>query len=270
MNKLLKVLGMLGVAWGVLSTAPAMAQQACSLEPTAGTVTRTIGSRSYTLNVPAGLVGGSVPLLIALHGGGSNPSFHENETGWTPYAASHNFIVAYPKALNAWWDLTDNSVDTPFLKQVAADISSQWCVDPKRIHVAGFSRGGMMSHRVACDDDGTFASVAPYAGYLPTAEFASCSPQRKVPVAIFHSTFDPIVPYFRATAARDFWKTNNGCTGSVTTTVNGSAFERYTGCAGGTEVWLRQYFQSHNWPFGSDADDIRNRMWAFFQAHPLP
>lgn len=271
MNKLLKVMAVLGAAWGALATAPAMAQQACSLEPTNGTVTRTIGARNYTLNVPAGLVGGSVPLLVVLHGAGANPSGIESTTGWTPYAQSHNFIVAYPAAVNAYWDLKDNSTDTVFLKQVVADISSQFCVNPKRVHVSGWSRGGMMAHRLACDDEGTFASVAPYAGWLPTVEFNSCAPKRAVPVAVFHSVGDFIIPYFTGTQARDFWKTNNACSATpVTTTVNGSAFERYTGCSGGTEVWFRQYYQSHNWPIGTDAQDILDRSWAFFQAHPLP
>lgn len=271
MNRLLKMLAALGAAWGVMSSAPALAQQACNLEPTAGTVTRTIGARTYTLNVPAGLVGGSVPLVLALHGAGGDASFHEDETGLTPYAASHNFIVAYPEAENTWWDLTDASKDTVFLKQVVADISANWCVNPKRVHVEGFSRGAMMAHRLACDDTDTFASVAPYAGFLPTVEGNSCKPQRKVPVAIFHSTFDPIIPYFFGIQARDFWVANNGCSKTpVSTRVNSSTFERYTGCSGGTEVWFRQYNQSHNWPTGADGDDMRNRLWAFFQAHPLP
>jgi poly(3-hydroxybutyrate) depolymerase len=44
----------------------------CTLTPTSGTVTRTLGSRVYQLHVAQGLTGSQVPLLLSLHGAGSN------------------------------------------------------------------------------------------------------------------------------------------------------------------------------------------------------
>src|SRR5947207_11125853 len=44
----------------------ARAARGCTLQPTNGTTTRTLGARSYELHVPAGLKG-RVPLLITMH-----------------------------------------------------------------------------------------------------------------------------------------------------------------------------------------------------------
>jgi hypothetical protein len=41
-------------------------------------------------------------------------------------------------------------------------------------------------------------------------------------------------------------------------------------CAGGTHVWTRVVnLTSHNWPFGAQGEDQRERMWAVDLAHPL-
>ncbi|WP_228534367.1 hypothetical protein [Nocardia sp. BSTN01] len=72
---------------------PDASPAACSLAATSET--RTINDQRYLLRVPSGLTS-AAPLLIALHGGGSNPTTYENQSGWTPFAARHKFIVAYP------------------------------------------------------------------------------------------------------------------------------------------------------------------------------
>src|SRR5438067_1468350 len=76
----------------------AAATPGCTLTTTGGTVTRTLGTRTYELHVPAGLTGTQVPLLLSLHGAGSNGTQDESFTGWSGFADAHEFIVAYPDA----------------------------------------------------------------------------------------------------------------------------------------------------------------------------
>lgn len=66
------VLAGAAVAAGLVTALPAATAMGaeCTLTPTGGTVKRTIGSRSYLVNVPAGL-SGAAPLLLSLHGFGS-------------------------------------------------------------------------------------------------------------------------------------------------------------------------------------------------------
>ena len=264
---------------GVLALGPAPASAAegeCSLATTGGTVTRPLDGRSYELHVPAGLSGTQVPLLLSLHGFGSNGTQDELSTGWSGYADAHNFIVAYPNARpangsGAWDPYAETSPDVPFLRHVVDDISAQWCVDPRRVHVDGWSNGAVMSQRVACEAADKFASVTSYAGGTPTAGggAAPCEPSRPISVGLIVGQFDFTYAGLAPNTAE--WVGYNDCspTPAHTTDQYGST-DTYS-CAGGTQVLARVVgATSHNWPSGARGEDQRNRMWAFFTANPLP
>jgi polyhydroxybutyrate depolymerase len=272
------VIGVL-VATAAIAAAPAGAQAAepgCSLATTSGTVTKTLGGRSYLVNVPAGLTGPQVPLLLSLHGFGSTGAQVELFTGWTPFAAAHGFIVAYPQARpsqygGGWDPYSANSADVGFLRDVVADISSTWCVDPRRVHVDGWSNGAVMSQRMACAAADTFASATSYGGGTPTlAGFATpCSPSRPISVGLFAGQWDFTYAGLAQNASE--WRAVDGCapTPTHTTDAYGST-DRYS-CAAGTTVLARVVnATSHDWPSGARGEDQRTRMWGFFTANPRP
>jgi polyhydroxybutyrate depolymerase len=272
-----KALGVALVATIAIAAAPQTASAAgCSLTPTSGTITRTLAGRTYLLNVPAGLTGTQVPLLLSLHGFGSTGSQDELFTGWTPFAAAHGFIVAYPQGQGsqysgAWDPYTATSPDPQFLRDVVADVSATWCVNPARVHVDGWSNGAVMSQRTACSAAGTFASVTSYGGGTPTvAGFASgCSPSRPISIGLFAGQFD--FTYAGLAQNTSEWRAVDACGATPThTTDQYGATDSYA-CAGGTTVLSRVVsFTSHNWPSGAQGEDQRNRMWAFFAANPKP
>lgn len=254
-----------------------VAQAGCTLAPTNGTVTRIVGLRSYQLHVPAGLSGSQVPLLVSIHGFSNVASGQELISGWSQFADSHNFIVAYPQGLPGllgaqlpgFWYAGPSSFDTAFLRQVVDNIAATYCIDPARIYADGHSNGAIMSQRLACDATDRFAAVVEYAGPSPTI-FGACNPARPVAVGLFQGEADPIVPHASGLAARDEWVARNACSSTpVSEPVTDGTLLRYTGCAGGVEVLWRSYpGQDHGWPTGTRGDDQRNRMWAFLQAHP--
>ncbi|WP_354700367.1 hypothetical protein DSM112329_00638 [Paraconexibacter sp. AEG42_29] len=270
--------GSAGVAGAATRAAPSAsaATDGCSLAPTAGTVTRTVGRRSYRVNVPAGLSGPRVPLLLSLHGAGSTGAQDELFTGWTPFAASHPFIVAYPQArgvsFSGLWDpYTPVSTDVADLKAMAADIAAQWCVDPQRIHVDGWSNGAVMSQRVACDGADTFASVTSYAGGTPSLAglAAPCSPSRPIAVGLIAGQFD--FTYGGLAQNTDEWTGINDCAATPARSTDAFGTSELYTCAGGVRVLSRVVgLTSHNWPSGARGEDQRSRMWAFFEAHPRP
>ncbi len=254
----------------------AAAEPGCTFTPTGGTITRTLGDRTYLVNVPAGLTGTHVPLLLSLHGFGSSGSQDESFTGWTPFAAAKKFIVAYPQGRpseysGAWDPYTANSADVSYLRQVVADISATWCVDPQRVHADGWSNGAVMSQRLACAAADTFASVTSYGGGTPTlAGFATgCSPSRPISVGLFAGQFD--FTYAGLGQNTTEWRAVDGCGATPVSTSDSYGSTKTYSCAAGTKVVSRVVsFTSHNWPFGAQAEDQRNRMWAFFQANPRP
>jgi polyhydroxybutyrate depolymerase len=249
----------------------AHAARGCTLQPTNGTATRTLGVRTYELHVPAGLKG-RVPLLITMHGLTQSGRTHESETGWSPFADAHGFIVAYPDGLANSWDFGEGSYDVAFLRSVAADIRSRWCIDPARVYASGYSDGAHMSQRLACDAEDVFASVTEYAGGSPNVFGGSCRLSRGVSVGLFQGEADFIVTPAEARQARDEWIARDRCPPTpIDETVSEGVLQRWSPCADGAEVLWRTYpGQSHAWPQGARGDDMRSRMWSFLMAHPRP
>jgi polyhydroxybutyrate depolymerase len=268
---------------GVIGSSPAPAATGCTVTGSGTTTTRTLAGRSYLLHVPSNLTGPAVPLVLDLHGLGEATSFEESWSGWSAYADTHNFIVAYPAGTGFFpsWDYGRGSADVAFLRNVVADIAATWCINPTRIHASGISNGALMSLRLACDAADLFASIHAHAGADPTIPSASqwagstCTPSRPISVAITEGIFDPLSSYPAGLWTRDQWLVRDGCpsTGSSEPNVYVEAIT-YRPCAAGVEVLWRVYPQSHNWPtnqpFAADADDIHNRVWGLFQRNPRP
>lgn len=276
-HRLRVVSALMGAALLLLAAASpaAAAEPGCTLAATDGTVTRALGERSYELHVPPGL-SGEAPLLLSLHGAGSNGSQDERFTGWSGFADVQDFIVAYPNARPSFgsgmWDpYSAGSADVAFLREVVRDISAAWCVDPRRVHVDGWSNGAVMSQRLACDAADTFASVTSYGGGTPTfgGTAAPCRPSRPISVGLFVGQFD--FTYAGLAQNTDEWRGYDGCGSTpIRSTDPHGTLDTYS-CAAGTQLLARVVAgTSHEWPSGARGEDQRTRMWAFFEGNPLP
>jgi poly(3-hydroxybutyrate) depolymerase len=117
-----------------------------------------------------------------------------------------------------------------------------------------------------------FASVAEYAGGPPDPFGNACEPDRGIGVALFQGDADFVVPAVYAMQARDGWVSRMSCNPTpASDPVSEGQLLRYTGCDDRVEVIWRTYpGQSHLWPTGARQQDILSRMWAHFEAHPLP
>jgi polyhydroxybutyrate depolymerase len=255
-----------------LASAPRAHAAGCTLAPTNGTVMRFVGARTYTLHVPAGLAGPQVPLLLSMHGASGFSAEQEFVTGWSPYADAHHFIVAYPQGVSNLWDINQNSYDVTFLRQVVADISSTWCVDPHRVFSDGHSNGAIMSMRLACDAGNVFASSVEYAGADPTSLGSPCTPSRPIAVGLFHGNSDSVAPIGLDQQARDKWLGRDTCPSSPAHSVDAyGTLDTYSPCAAGVSVsWRVLFNQNHGWPTGAAGQDQRDKMWTFLTANVLP
>lgn len=82
--------------------------------------------------------------------------------------------------------------DVAWLVAVAEDAAMRFDLDRGRIVLAGFSGGGMMAWRVACDAPDSFTAYAPVAGLLWRPLPEGCAgPVRMLHV---HGWSDPVVP----------------------------------------------------------------------------
>jgi polyhydroxybutyrate depolymerase len=257
-------------------------------------VSLTVGEveRSYRLATPRGLDPASpVPLVLDLHGLTADPVTQDDLSSMSAKAAAEGFVVAQPLGLGLLpsWSAGDNSVaadDVEFLLAVVDDVAGRVAVDPARVFAGGFSNGGGMANRLACNAADTFAAVAAVSGSF--VEYLDCDPPRPVPVIAFHGTRDVVVPYegfFVFPAVLDWaqaWADRNGCAVEPVRSAVADDVElrEWLGCRDGAAVALYTVEEGgHGWPGTRSADRLLNStrsvvatdfIWDFFAAHPMP
>ncbi len=233
--------------------------------------------RSYVLHVGTGVDPDQpVPLLLNFHGYTNNPDLQASFSRMNALADSEGFVVVYPRGVDSSFNAgsccgtasRENVDDVGFTRAIVADVAAHLCLDRGRVYATGFSNGGFMSHRLACEASDLVAAIAPVAAANVTA---SCTPSRPVPVIAFHGDGDTVVSLADGTAAVAAWVTRNRCTGGPTRTPHGaSRCERWATCAGGAAVELCTIAGGrHLWP-GATADyPASPAIWAFLRGYRL-
>jgi len=277
-----------------------------------GSLTTNSGERSYELHVPSGSAEPR-PLMLSLHGYTLSGSDQERTTGFSSIADREGFVVVYPNGLGSptswnagpccsYDDKTRD--DMGFIVDLMDDLGQRLCLDQRRVYVTGFSNGGMMAYRIACQMADRIAAAASVSGsmVLPRGE---CDPVRPVPFMHTHGTADPIVPY--AGGSGPTWLTPSGETPQVFPAVQDEValFAELNGCASNTETVFDKADTTcrrrssctedaevmlctvtgggHAWPGGADqglaalvmgpqsstlpASEV---MWEFLKGHELP
>src|SRR5690606_4100851 len=101
---------------------------------------------------------GSVPLVLALHGGGDDPRQFVEEIGLLPLAGSERFAIVAPEHQSA---LPTASASLPALVEYTL---RRWpALDPSRVYVTGYSLGGAATLRAINGKPSLFAAAVPMA-----------------------------------------------------------------------------------------------------------
>ncbi len=264
--------------------------------------------RSYILHVPSSYDGSKpTPLMLSFHGGGGNAENQKRLTDDNELSDEQGFIVVYPNGTgklnnvltwnggNCCGYATRNNVDdVGFVRALVAELQSQYNIDPKRIYATGFSNGGILSYRLACEAADIFAAIAPVSG---TLNYDGCKPSEPVSVIHFHGTDDTHVPYnggigedslagvpFTSVAySVNFWLEADQCaTVPESETYSDIQHDSYLNCAGGAAVELytiiggKHARPGSDGPAGPNGDEPTQTIsaseiiWEFFAAHPKP
>lgn len=188
------------------------------MRPPPGTQARTFDhggrQRTYLLHpAPTGL---ERALLVVLHGSGGRGRMVERRTGFDAIAERAGVVVAYPDGVDAVWNdgWRPASVvdDVGFLSALVDSLVAEFDIDPARVYATGFSNGGGMVHRLACEST-RFAAIAPVAGYMPARIAERCRGGPPVSVLAVHGTDDAVVPYDQQlTGILEHWVARDGCT----------------------------------------------------------
>jgi polyhydroxybutyrate depolymerase len=278
-----------------------------------GTLTVSSGERSYVLHVPSG-GSGPRPLVLAMHGYTLNATEHERTTGLSELADREGFVVVYPEGIGvptSWnagicCSYDDKSRDDlAFLAELIDHLGESTCLDQGRVYATGFSNGGMLTYRMACEMSDRIAAVASVAGSMVLPE-DQCQPVRPVPLMHTHGTADPIVPFDGGSgpawltpagetpatfpSAADevaLFAALNGCSSDTESVFSERDTEciRHSNCTDNAAVMLCTVDGGgHAWPGGADPGLLLSLimgqqsqtlptsqvMWDFLKEHHLP
>lgn len=151
-------------------------------------------TRSALLHLPPSIEdrpeAASLPLVLNWHGMCESPQEQQGLSDLDRVADKFGFVVAYPqggakavlfgKTLAGYThngggccsaaDSKGVEVDdVAFARALVAAIAKVHPIDLRRVYSTGFSNGGFMSHRLACDASDIFAAIAPVSSVLATA-----------------------------------------------------------------------------------------------------
>lgn len=254
---------------------------------------------TFDVNVPEACVGGSCGMIVDVHGFTMSAQMEEANTGLAVLGERHGYIVVQPNANPAppaasWTPDVDDPKVFDFMQRTAA----VWSVDPDRWHFTGFSQGGFMSWRFACDHADVLASVAPAAACGDEAVFDDCTfldgdaPAEPLDILYLHGTDDALVGYACAQPRIDAAVEHFGLgAAEMVEESEGYRHVRYSGDAMVLEHISHDFsaaqpiIRGHCYPGSTDPGDAPGqlfsfacveaspRVWgdaviAFFDAHP--
>jgi polyhydroxybutyrate depolymerase len=263
-----------------------------TLQPGDTNATISVGgtTRQYIVHVPTSYTGKTaVPLVTDWHPILLDYNYERQYSGYASKADQEGFIVVFPNGINNAWNVgpcctTSRSVDdVGFAKALIAKIEGQACIDTKRVYAVGYSMGGGMAMKLACDAADIIAAVAPAAfDLMDPSNGWNCQPSRPITVISFRSTGDPVVPYsggathppnglpititfLGAVGTFQKWAQLDQCSGSPTDNSSlGTGCQTYTQCAKGVDVTLCTKQGG-----GHDTGDP-NVGWSMIKGYTLP
>ncbi len=251
-----------------------------------------------------------MPVVFVLHGYTDNAYWQMNYTHMNNVADTTGFIAVYPNAISPgfntglvygnWPPLPTNVDDVGFISALIDKIESQYDVDLNRVYCCGFSNGGIMTLKLACQLGHRFAAFGSVSGVLLDPIVANYSLVGSVPMLLCHGTDDVTVHYnggpypmmWSVEETLDFWIQNNNCVLTPDTVaipdtclLDYSYVQKicYTNCADSVQVVLYKVINGgHSWPSGNQnitwgSEGNKNRdinanieLWNFFKNYQNP
>ncbi len=232
------------------------------------------GPREYRVHVPKGYNKlKPTPVVVCLPGLGedvdafcvngsktgtvTSSSDNGNGPGIYDLSDTDGYVLVMAEGLNHSWNggnccgtaALQGVDDVALIRAIYAVVQQHVNVDTKRTYAVGFSNGGFMVDRLACEASDIFAAVFEGSGGIRTKPMSACKPQNSVAVLGTHGQGgkDRFVPYQGDANSMDQFASANGCSNrTVPATRPQSVGDgthdgdvtciTYTGCPSNTEV----------------------------------
>ncbi|MDE2362935.1 MAG: hypothetical protein KGM42_09670 [Hyphomicrobiales bacterium] len=184
----------LGALFSILAaTGFAPAAQACDAETPCD-----VAHGRYFVRAPAVWDGRSpLPVAVFFHGYKSSAKETMADADLGAALSKAGVLLVAPDGLDGRWSaapqLSRGRDDIAFAREVVADVKKRFPVDPSLLVGTGFSAGGFMVWRIACEAGDLFSAYAPVAGAFLDPIPADC-PTGPVSVRHIHGKADETVP----------------------------------------------------------------------------
>jgi poly(3-hydroxybutyrate) depolymerase len=221
--------------------------------------------RTYRTNVPTNYAPANpIPLVFGFHGRGGDGSQAESWGMQTAAAtAGQAAIFLFPDGLDqggaTGWDESDNGVDVAFFDALVSWAESTFCIDTRRIFVAGFSWGTDFSNALSCFRGTEIRAVNGFSGGFYSSGCTSTVPAYRAT----YSTPDGTDAYPQSDfdAALAHYRQAHGCTTATQSTAPSPCLA-YQGCSLPV-IYCAYPNMGHAVPPNGGAD-----AWSFFASLP--
>jgi polyhydroxybutyrate depolymerase len=140
-----------------------------------------------------------LPAVIVLHGLGGTAEEMARMAEWPAAARDRGFLAVFPEGVERSWNAggccgvaAEEGIDDVALLDALVDqLVSEEGVDPDRVHLTGYSNGGMMTFSYSCRRADRLAGAASVAG---TDFDEECQPAGAIPFLQVSGEDDPVVP----------------------------------------------------------------------------
>lgn len=243
--------------------------------------------RRYILNVPTNY-DNSHPykLIITYHelNGNDNEMYNEKYYNLLPQSNNTAIFIA-PNGTQSsgspcsgtgsgdsgcGWPNSGNA-DLTFVDALVKTIEDNFCVDTNRIFATGWSYGGSMSYKTACErplggvSNGYIRAVAVYSGSQLSG---NCTPTKPVAYYASHGTHDSVLNYSNGVGLAQNFAKANGCNWATPTSVTSGAHvcTNEMGCMTGYPVEFCSFNGDHT-PFPDNGQESSSweaaNAWSF-------
>ena len=129
--------------------------------------------RKFTVHTPTGFTNTTpVSAVLMLHGNGGTMQNSQNFTNLNSVSNTNGFLAVYPEGYGivssggySWADGRGTSADIAgiddlgFINQLLDTLLANYNIDINKIYICGFSNGGYMTQRFACEQNQRFAAM---------------------------------------------------------------------------------------------------------------
>jgi len=160
--------------------------------------------RKFFYYIPEEIDLEKIPLVIVLHGSGGDGKTMAITTGMSNYAKKMGFAVVYPTGFGNRWN-DGRNLDTPtdkerirdllFLTRLISYFSIRYNIDKEKIFLVGFSNGGFLTTRAACETKGIFRAYAIVGAGISLNLKSLCNNPDPKPFLFIWGMMDELVPF---------------------------------------------------------------------------